>query len=600
TSLTATGGAIGETGVLDVGTLSGSSTGATSLTGTNTIAALGNFSAAGFTMADGAPLTVIGSVTGGSLAMLDDTAGLTVGATGQVNGTAVSLAGSSLTLVGVISAGGGTGTTSLTATNGAIGETGTLLSGTLSGSSTGATSLTGTNTITDLVGFSASGFALDDRAPLAVSGSVAGGSLTALNDAAALTIETTASVTANSVSLTGTSLTLAGFVSDGGAGTTALTATGGAIGGTGVLISGALSGSSTGATNLTATDAIATLTGFTATGGLTLDESGNLTVAGPVFAGPSAQITVPGALTFTGPLTAASVTLNAGSLVLDGALTGTTQVVLNIAGSVSETGSLDTPLLTGRSGGATNLTSGGNLIGGIATYTAGSTLDVTDGEALTLSGIISAPTMVFSATPNQITIANGTTLVTGGYARPTGPVGSFTFPTGPASPGAYFSDFQQLGSVTVTSPSGGPTIMRIDAYDGGSISLAATGGLFGTSTWLILDLHASGALGLASGNVFVRWLDVIIPPGTTGGGADLGGTVNGIGGQAAAGAADISPQSDPRYRFNSCAIASVNCVVLPIEVLPLANPLEEFSIGSMLDSDEDDDLFLPLVSRRDY
>ena len=100
--------------------------------------------------------------------------------------------------------------------------------------------------------------------------------------------------------------------------------------------------------------------------------------------------------------------------------------------------------------------------------------------------------------------------------------------------------------------------------------------------------------------MFVRWLDVIFPLGSAGGGADLGGTVDGIGGQSAAGAADISPVADSRYRFNSCAIGSVNCIVLPVEVLPLANPLEGFSLGSLLDSDEDDDLFLPLVSRRDY
>jgi filamentous hemagglutinin family protein len=597
------GGAIAETGAIDAAGLTGSSTGATSLTGTNAIGVLGAFAAAGFTFDDGAGATVTGAVNGGSLALLTDSQALTVGTTGSVIATTVGLTAPGLTIAGLVSD-GGAGTTSLTASNGAIGETGRLISATLSGSSTGATSLTGSNAIATLGNFSAAGLTVDDGTALTVTGRAAGGNLAVLSDSAGLTVGASGQVSANAVSLTGASLTLAGGVTDGGAGTTSLIATGGAIGETGVLVSGTLSGSSTGATSLTGTNTIGTLTGFTASGGLNLDDGGNLTVAGPVFAGPSAQITIPGTLTLSGPLTAGTVSLTAASLSLDSTLAGTTRVALAIGGAVNETGSLDTPLLTGGSGGATTLTSGGNRINEIAGYAAGSVLDVVDGEALTLAGIISAPTMVFDATPNQITIANGTTIVTSGTARPTGPAGSFAYPlstpTTIASPGAYFSDFVQQGVVTVTSASGGPSILRIDAYDGGNIALSPIGGLVGTSTWLILDLHSSGALGAASGNMFVRWLDVIFPLGSTGGGAALAGTVDGISGQLAAGASDISPVADPRFRVNTCAIGSVNCVVLPVEVLPLANPLQGFSLGALLNSDEDDDLFLPLVSRRDY
>ncbi|MBW4090767.1 MAG: filamentous hemagglutinin N-terminal domain-containing protein [Proteobacteria bacterium] len=597
------GGAIAETGAIDAAGLTGSSTGATSLTGTNAIGVLGAFAAAGFTFDDGAGVTVTGAVTGGSLALLNDSQSLTVGTTGSVIATTVGLTAPGLTIAGLVSD-GGAGTTSLTASNGAIGETGRLISGTLSGSSTGATSLTGSNAIATLGNFSAAGLTVDDGTALTVTGTAAGGSLAVVSDSAGLTVAASGQVSGNAVSLTGASLILAGSVTDGGPGTTSLIATGGAIGETGALVSGTLSGSSTGATSLTGTNTIATLAGFTASGGLNVDDRGNLTVAGPVSAGPSAQITIPGALTLGGPLTAGTVSLAAASLNLDSTLAGTTRVALAIGGAVNETGSLDTPLLTGSSGAATILTSGGNRINEIAGYAAGSVLDVVDGEALTLTGVISAPTMVFDATPNQITIANGTTIVTSGTARPTGPAGSFAYPlstpTSIASPGAYFSDFVQQGVVTVTSASGGPSIVRIDAYDGGNIALSPIGGLVGTSTWLILDLHGSGALGAASGNMFVRWLDVIFPLGSTGGGAALAGTVDGISGQSAAGASDISPAADARFRVNTCAIGSVNCVVLPVEVLPLANPLQGFSLGSMLNSDEDDDLFLPLVSRRDY
>ena len=479
----ASGGAIAETGAIDAGTLTGSSAGAASLTGTNAVGVLGDFSAAGFTFDDGAAVTVTGTVRGGSQALLNDSTGLTVAAGGSVIAGTVSLTAPGLILAGLVSD-GGSGTTSLTASNGAISETGALVSGTFSGSSTGATSLTGTNAVATLGNFSApGGFILNDGAALTVTGAVAGGSLAMLTDAAGLTVGASGQVSARAVSLTGASLTLAGTVTDGGAGTTSLTATGGAITETGALASGTLSGSSTGATSLTSTNAIATLAGFTAAGGLTLDDGGDLTVAGPVSAGPAAQITVPGALTLSGPLTAGTVSLTAASLNLDSTLTGTTKVALAVGGAVSEAGSLDTPVLTGSSGGATSLPSGGNRIGAIDTYTAGSVLNVVDGEALTLAGVISAPTMVFNATPNQITIANGTTIVTGGTARPTGPAGSFAYPLSttarPDTPGAYFSDFLQQGAVTVTSQSGGASILRIDAYGGGGITFSPGGGLYG-------------------------------------------------------------------------------------------------------------------------
>ena len=603
------GGGITGTGTIDATGLTGSSGGATSLTGSNTIATLGSFTAAGFTLGDTAPLAVNGPVNGGALASITDAAALSV--PGTVNAGAILLSGTNLAISGLVTD-GGSGTTTLVATAGSITETGALVAGTLSGSSTGATSLAGAsaaaNQIATLGSFTASGFTLDDGLALTVNGPLHGGASAGIVDAGLLSVP--GSVSATAISLSGANLAIGGTVTDGGSGTTTLIATAGSIADTGALVLGTLSGSSTGATSLTGGNAIATLGPFTASGGLTLDDGGNLTVAGPVSAGPAAEISVPGALTFSGPLTAGSVTLSAASLNLDSTLSGTTGIRLGIGGDVSESGSLVTPLLTGSSGGATALASGGNRIGEIDSFTAGTTLTVTDGESLTLAGVINAPKMVFSATPNQITIANGTDLVTGGYARPSGPAGSFSYPAGtsgggnPSSAvapvGAYFSDFEQQGRVTVSSQGGGPSIVRIDAYDGGSITLSSAGGLYGPSTWLILDLRPSGALGVASGNLFVRWLDLIFPYGSTGGGADLSGTVNGITGQSAAGAANIYPQADPRFRFNTCAIGSVNCVVLPVEVLPLANPLQEFSIGSLLNSDEDDSLFLPLVSRRDY
>ena len=67
--LVATNGTISETGTLIAGTLFGSATGTTSLIGatptTNQVAVIGNFAAAGFTLNDGAPLSVTGVLNGG-------------------------------------------------------------------------------------------------------------------------------------------------------------------------------------------------------------------------------------------------------------------------------------------------------------------------------------------------------------------------------------------------------------------------------------------------------------------------------------------------------------------------------------------------------
>src|SRR6202022_1063647 len=68
-SLIATAGTINEAGTVIAGTLSGGSTGSTTLSGstpaTNQIATLGNFSAAGFTLNDGEKLNVSGILNGG-------------------------------------------------------------------------------------------------------------------------------------------------------------------------------------------------------------------------------------------------------------------------------------------------------------------------------------------------------------------------------------------------------------------------------------------------------------------------------------------------------------------------------------------------------
>jgi hypothetical protein len=293
-----------------------------------------------------------------------------------------------------------------------------------------------------------------------------------------------------------------------------------------------------------------------------------------------------------------------GGLVTDGG-TGTTTLVAT-GGSITEAGTLIVGTLTGHSANATQLNWPGTVSNRIAKVNnfSATELDIKDGAPLTLSGTITAPLIQIDTGSNPLTIASGTTLVTDGEARPPGTFGS-SFHDPATDPGkyggAYLSDFTQQGAVTVVSPTNGDSIVEITANAGGNIAFDPTpgSGLTGTHTWLIVKVPGATS-GTISGNVYVKWLDVIFDRGSSGGGANLFGTIDGIPGQVAAGAGHITPQPDARFRFNTCAIGSVNCVVLPVEVLPLTNPLEEFSLGSLMNPFNEDELFLPIVSDRDY
>ena len=171
TSLVATAGTISETGTLLAGTLSGSATGAVSLTGTNQVGALGNFTASGLTLSDQPDLSVTGAVNGGASATLLDAGALTVASGGTVSATAVDLVATNITIPGVVTD-GGSGTVTIVANAGTISETGSLIAGTLSGSATGATSLTGTNRVAGLGNFAASNFVLTDGTDLLLGGTL--------------------------------------------------------------------------------------------------------------------------------------------------------------------------------------------------------------------------------------------------------------------------------------------------------------------------------------------------------------------------------------------------------------------------------------------
>jgi len=202
-SLVANAGSINETGTLIVGTLTGSVTGGSGIANfsgatptTNQIATLGNFTASGFTLDNNSSLSVNGTLAGGRSVAITDSSLLTVN--GSIMANAVNLTAGNIAIPGFVSD-GGEGTTSLIATAGTIGETGTLIAGTLSGSSIGVTNLTGetptTNQVAALGNFGAAIFNLNDGISLTIGGSVNGGPLAGILDNGALTIGGTLAAT---------------------------------------------------------------------------------------------------------------------------------------------------------------------------------------------------------------------------------------------------------------------------------------------------------------------------------------------------------------------------------------------------------------------
>ena len=619
-SLIATTGTISETGTLIAGTLSGSSAGTTSLSGatstTNQIASLGTFTASGFTLDDGIGLTVSGAVNGGPSATVQDTGTLTVASGGSVTASAVSLTANDIAIAGLVSDGGG-GTTSLIATTGTISETGTLVAGTLSGSSAGTTSLTGatstTNQIADLGTFTAQGFTLDDGIGLTVSGVLNGGPSATVLDAGTLTIGNT--VTAAAIALTADSISIPGLVSDGGGGTTSLIATTGTISETGTLVAGTLSGSSAGTTSLSGatstTNQIASLGTFTAQG-FTLADGIGLTVSGAVNGGPSATVLDAGTLTVAsgGSVRASAVSLTANDIAIAGLVSngggGTTSLIAT-TGTISETGTLVAGTLSGSSAGDASLTgssAASNRVTQLGGFSSGGTFSLRDGADLTVTGPLTAPTIVIDVGANRITLADRAVITTGGIQRPFGTIANSAFPDGriplprPSTQGAYLTTgggFTQQGSSTVQGIGGSPNILRINATGSANIAFDPFVGLQGPNTWLILQIGT----GRATGQVHVRNLDVISQGGLAGA-SDLTGSVTGLTGPAAAGAAGIVPNPNSNFRFNQCAIQSVSCILLPGEAVPTANPLNDINIGTLFNPNEDEDLLLPIVSDQDY
>ncbi|HSZ89767.1 MAG TPA: hypothetical protein VK822_10395, partial [Acetobacteraceae bacterium] len=599
TNLIANAGTIGETGALIAGTLSGSATSgvvpqAVNLIGANSIGTLAAFTASDFTLDDGTSLAVTGPLIAGTSATIVDTGSL------QVSGTieppsgsaaiAVGLTAATIDISGLVSD-GGAGTTSLVANAGTIGESGTLIAGMLSGSATNgdvlqAVRLLGaSNQIPTLGSFAASDFMLDDGPSLIVTGPLVAGKSAAIVDAGALLVSGTISpppgTSAIAVGLTAATIDIPGSVSDGGAGTTSLVANAGTIAENGSVMSGTLSGSATGAANFSSgSNQISAASSFTASG-LTLDNAADLAITGSVNGGP--RVTLVDARTIT--------------VAQSGVVTGGTLSIT--AAGITESGTLAADLLTGNTAGNASLTGTGasNKVTQLGSFSSGGTFTLGDGTDLTIKGPLTAPTIIVDTGANALTLADKTVITTGGTVRPPGRITSFPGDT-PATTtdGAFLTTakaFSQPGSSSVLGFSGGPSILRINATGDADIAFDPLAGLQGPNTWLILALGT----GTTIGQINVKNLDVIRGQN---GGTDLTGTVLGVPGPAAAGVAGIQPGPNANFRFNQCAISSVNCLLLGGEAVPVANPLNNIYFGIPSNSNEEGDLLLPIVSDQDY
>jgi filamentous hemagglutinin family protein len=141
-----------------------------------------------------------------------------------------------------------------------------------------------------------------------------------------------------------------------------------------------------------------------------------------------------------------------------------------------------------------------------------------------------------------------------------------------------------------------PATLFLQTLPDGTINFApappAGDGLEAPSIDMAIALGTSGTV---SGNVDLH--SVLIISGTA---SQFTGTLDGVTGSAAAGKGNVNPFPKPAFQFNACPIGSVNCIILPIESLPSANPLQNFDIEERKRKRLNKNVALPGVAMRDF
>ena len=590
-SLTVSGGVTETAGaVVNVQTLTGSAGSVGLVSTANTIATLGSFStgAGAFALTDGSALAQTGTLTGGSVTLIDTNAG-----------------GSALALGGTTNA----ATLSVTVSGGVTEAAGAVVNvQTLTGSAGSVGLVSTANTIVTLGSFStgAGAFALTDAAALTQTGTLAGGAVTLIDsnagasalalggttNAATLSLTVSGGVTesagavVNVPSLTGsagsvglvstanTIGTLGSFATGSGAfaltDAAALTQTGTLTGGSVTLIDTAATGSAlafNGTTN-------ATVLSLTISGGVT--EAAGAVVNTPSLSGSAGSVALgstantigtlgsfatgagsftlsdAAALTQAGTLTGGAVALtvtNTGPSAL--AFTGTTNATtlsLTAAGGVTEAAGavLNTPTLSG-SAASVSLGSTVNTIGTLGSFATGSgAFALTDAAALTQTGTLTggAVTLSDSTMGAQALNFTGTTnasqlalAVTGGVAETVGAVVNAQTLTGTAGSVALVSTANTIATLGSFSTGSGAfsltdaaALTQSSTLSGGTVTLtdvnagASALAFTGTTNATTLALSVTGGVTETAGAV----VNTSTLSGTAGA-LGLGSTVNTIG-----------------------------------------------------------------------
>lgn len=300
---------------------------------------------------------LVGSTAGSSFSFADGRA-LTV--TGPLTAAAVDLSAPGLFLPGRIS---GTDSVRLTSSQSILQDTAAagIETASLSGSAlSGATFGSASNRIVALGRFTAgSGLSLQDGRELTVTGPVA----------------------ATTVTLSAPGLVLPGRIA----------------------ATSAVDLSSTGDIRQAATaDGIATGTlTATATGAVTLAAPTNqVAVLGSLKAGGAATVVDGRSLTVSGPVTAPDVALTAAGLSLPGRITGQATVRLVSTADIDQSAAaagISAPSLTGTAAGSATLNATANRVATLGDFSAGTTLSLVDGQALTVAGTVAADSVALTA-----------------------------------------------------------------------------------------------------------------------------------------------------------------------------------------------------------
>jgi filamentous hemagglutinin family protein len=199
---------------------------------------------------------------------------------------------------------------------------------------------------------------------------------------------------------------------------------------------------------------------------------------------------------------------------------------------------------------------------------------------LFISGLLEPKTVVTPQPGDSvITVTQGTNGATPLITQ----TGTFYINAGPEA--AYFPAFANM-----------PATLFMDMLPYGNIefqpSPPAGDGLYGPSIELSVALGNSGTV---SGNVDLQTILVI-----SGTASNLTGLLDGVGGSAGASKGNVVPFPRPPFQFNACPIGSVNCIILPIESLPTANPLQNFDIEQRKRKSLNKNVTLPGVATRDF